>query len=102
MTNRSDNSRRVLQLLVSEMRVTLQLLQGQAHMHVTTTEKRVAVLRKIVSQLADKIYNSTQDAHLKAVVNSVFDTLPADFIFKELQAFNRGDKPEWYAQVSDD
>lgn len=52
----------------------MQRLQGAPIMKIPSTEKDIKVLKKSILELSDKIYNLTEDVHLKALVNSVFDT----------------------------
>lgn len=78
----------MLHLLVNELRVTMQLVAGQAHMRVDCEEKKVTV------KLCGTIYNLTDDIHIKAVVNSLFGTASVEETLFELKSINGGERPE--------
>lgn len=71
-------------------------------MRVETKEKSIKVLQRTVLELAEKIYSHTEDRHIKAVVNSVFDTMSVEFTLGELQGWNEGKRPNWIVEVDDE
>lgn len=94
MKHPSNSNVRLLRLLVNELRVTMQLVTGQAHMRVDCEEKKVTVLKRMINKLCGTIYNLTDDVHIKAVVNSVFDTASVEETLLQLKSINGGERPD--------
>lgn len=67
-----------LKELLTELRYTLQRIKGEPRMAVMSDERNSKVLRHQINQLTEIIYDTTDDVYLKAVVNSVFDSISAN------------------------
>lgn len=96
-----DRNIKNLRALLVEMRATLQRINGNPIMMVESSERNTKILKKQILELVDKIYNSTEDKHLKAVVASLFDTISVVDTIAELRGLNEGKQPEWYVNVDD-
>jgi|SRR5688500_3184365 len=96
-----DRSIKNLRLLLVELRATHQRITGKAIMRTDASEKSPAVLMRKIAVLIDKIYEGTDDNHLKAVVNSVFDSISVADTIIELRGLNNGHKPQWYISLDD-
>ena len=70
-------------------------------MMVESTERNGKTLKKQILELVEKFYNGTEDKHLKAVVNSVFDTISVVDTIAELRGLNEGKEPQWFINIDD-
>jgi len=100
---KGDNSIRLLRLLYTEMRATLQRLKGEPIMKLECKETNLKVLKKSILEVADKIYTTSDDPHMKALVNSVFDSFSSADIYAELKSLNDTGKStyNWICKVDE-
>ena len=90
MTFPGDRNVKNLRALHAEMRITLQHIDGDPIMIVESSQRNGKVLKRQILELVDQIYNGTEDKHLKAVINSVFDTISVVDTIAELRGLNEG------------
>ncbi len=65
--------------------------------HASDTD--VEQLQALVREMGTTIYNLTKDPHLKAVVNSVFESISVEDTLAELRNHNKGEPPFHYTEL---